>query len=125
MSGEPVVCRNLFARNYIGYFDKFADVDLASLPASEIQTMMVDFRSGRSSFAADSVSFPECVKPVSDHFVALMDAILGVLNAGLNGDPAGIDANINTMNLELRAFETESQKLAPDVTAQMDRILSN
>jgi hypothetical protein len=113
-----------FARDYIGYFHKFEDVDLASLPASQLQTMMVDFRSGRSSFAADSASFPECVKPASDHFVAMMDAILGVLNAGLNADPASMDSNLNAMNVELRAFETETEKIAPDLKAQMDKLLS-
>lgn len=83
----------------------------ADASLTDVQNMLIEMRRLRSSWDADSVSFPACTKAASDRWLAMMDAMISGVNARLNGDAATADGFANQSLLELNNFLVEARAL--------------
>ncbi|HEX2906037.1 MAG TPA: hypothetical protein VHO69_04210 [Phototrophicaceae bacterium] len=94
-----------FVRDYARFFTLVSQ-DATDMPLAEVQNMLRTARDLKSAFETDSLAFPECVKPISDHFNKGMGAYIDAINSVLNQDMTSVQNYLVTLQTEFNAFAT-------------------
>lgn len=101
-------------RDYKRFFDLFNTLDFGQIAAAT--STLREMQGLRGAFAADSATFPDCVKTASDHLLASMNGFIAYGNARLGGDMSNVDPQLQTGNNELTSFYTELARIEPTLS---------
>ncbi len=102
-------------RGYKTYFDNPPRIDVQNLTSAQMNEMLVQMRTFRSSLNTDKANFPACVIAATDYLINYFDAGMNALNSALNGDMNSVQGSLVLLPTALNAFYAEIAKLDPNL----------
>jgi len=117
--GECPVARwyeeNFIAKGYNNFIKTNPKLDITKLTPAQMNDLLKQYSTLRSSLITDKEKFPECAKQGVDYLISYFKAGYDALNARLNGQLADVQGSLTLMPTALNSFYATMKTLDPNI----------